>query len=82
MPTEDTASTVKRIACHEMMIDEDKVGINDDLRIDHGMDSLDAIEIVMRLEEVFGIGISDEEAEKLHTINDAIRLVVSKGVRQ
>lgn len=39
---------------------------------DLGADSLDTVELVMALEEEFGIEIPDEEAEKIATVNDAI----------
>jgi acyl carrier protein len=42
-----------------------------------GADSLDRVEIVMKLEEHFGIEINDEEAEKLQTIQQAIEYVSS-----
>jgi acyl carrier protein len=51
---------------------------------DLSADSLDGIEIVMMLEEEFDIEITDEEAEQLHTVAQAIELVSSKvgaGVR-
>ena len=40
-----------------------------------GADSLDIVEIVMRLEEVFGIEINDEDAEKLQSLKDVIDYV-------
>lgn len=82
MPTKDVATKVKEIICHNMLMDEENLNNSDLLKDEHGMDSLDAVEIIMSLEEGFDIHISDDEAEKLQTVNDAIRLVESKGVRQ
>ena len=45
---------------------------------DLGADSLDQIEIVMKLEDEFDIEISNEEAEKLKTVEDIVRLVKEK----
>jgi len=42
---------------------------------DLGADSLDIAEIIMSFEEVFGIEIKDEDAEKIKTINDAVELI-------
>jgi acyl carrier protein len=42
---------------------------------DLGADSLDTVELVMALEEEFGIEIPDEEAEKISTVNDAITYI-------
>ena len=42
---------------------------------DLGLDSLDVVEIVMALEDEFGIEISDEEAEKVFTVEDTVELI-------
>ena len=42
---------------------------------DLGADSLDMVEIIMKLEEQFGIEINDEDAEKLHNISDVVDYV-------
>jgi len=82
MPTKDIAVKVKQIVCHELMLDEVNLKNTDSLKDDHGMDSLDSVELVMSLEENFDISISEDEAEGIKTVNDAIKLVESKGVRQ
>ena len=45
---------------------------------DLGADSLDTVELVMALEEEFGIEIPDEDAEKIQTVGDAIRYIDQK----
>ena len=45
---------------------------------DLGADSLDTVELVMALEEEFGIEIPDEDAEKIQTVGDAIRYIEEK----
>ena len=45
---------------------------------DLGADSLDTVELVMALEEEFGIEIPDEDAEKIQTVGDAIRYINQK----
>lgn len=47
---------------------------------DLGADSLDLVELIMELEENFGIRISDEELEKIRTIGDIINFIKSKNV--
>ena len=42
---------------------------------DLGADSLDGVEIVMGLEEEFGIDIPDEDADKMHTVADALKYI-------
>jgi acyl carrier protein len=45
---------------------------------DLGADSLDVVELIMGLEDEFGIEISDEEAEKLRTVGDAVRFIAAQ----
>ncbi|MBI3011362.1 MAG: acyl carrier protein [Candidatus Omnitrophica bacterium] len=45
---------------------------------DLGADSLDTVELVMALEEEFGIEIPDEDAEKMASVGDAIKYIESK----
>ena len=46
---------------------------------DLGADSLDTVELVMALEEEFGIEIPDEDAEKMVTVGDAIKYIEQKA---
>ena len=47
---------------------------------DLGADSLDLVELIMEMEEVFGIEIADEELEKIRTIKDVIEFLTKKGI--
>jgi acyl carrier protein len=47
---------------------------------DLGADSLDLVELIMEMEEVFGIEIADEELEKIRTIKDVVEFLKSKGI--
>ena len=47
---------------------------------DLGADSLDLVELIMEMEEVFGIEIADEELEKIRTIKDVIEFLKSKNI--
>jgi acyl carrier protein len=44
---------------------------------DLGADSLDIVELVMKMEEEFGIEIPDEEAEKIKTVNDVVQYITT-----
>lgn len=46
---------------------------------DLGADSLDLVELIMAMEEEFGIEIADEEAEKLRTVQDVISFITSRA---
>jgi len=47
---------------------------------DLGADSLDLVELIMEMEENFGIQIADDELEKIRTIQDVIDFLKSKGI--
>jgi acyl carrier protein len=47
---------------------------------DLGADSLDLVEMIMEMEEVFGLEIADEELEKIRTVKDVIEFLKSKGI--
>ena len=47
---------------------------------DLGADSLDLVELIMEMEEVFGLEIADEELEKIRTIKDVIEFLKNKGI--
>ncbi|MFH1079126.1 MAG: acyl carrier protein [Pseudomonadota bacterium] len=48
---------------------------------DLGADSLDLVELIMEMEENFGIEIADNELEKIRTVQDAIDFLRSKGIK-
>ena len=55
-----------------------KVHEDDHLRSDLGGDALDVIELVMTLEEKLNIEISDDEADRMYTVQDVCKCVASK----
>lgn len=69
------AERVKKVVVKHLGVEEDKVTENASLIDDLGADSHDTVELVMELEEEFGIEIPDEDAEKILTVKDAISAV-------
>jgi acyl carrier protein len=49
---------------------------------DLGADSLDIVELIMALEDVYGIEIPDEDAEKMETVGDAIKYIEQRSVEK
>lgn len=68
-------SKVKEIIAEQLGINEEDISGESSLMDDLGADSLDVVELVMALEEEFEIEMSDEEAEKLDSVNDFIEFV-------
>jgi acyl carrier protein len=66
---------VKHIIVEQLGVDEDEVKASASFVDDLGADSLDVVELVMALEEEFGLEISDEDAEKLTTVDQAISYI-------
>ena len=72
MSTEDK---IKEIIAEKLSVEMDEVVPGASFIDDLGADSLDLVELVMTMEEEFDIDISDEDAEKLVTVQDAINFV-------
>jgi acyl carrier protein len=66
---------VKKIICEQLEVSEEDVVPEASFVDDLGADSLDQVELIMAMEEEFGISISDEEAEKIITVRDAIEYI-------
>jgi len=71
----DIEEKVKSIIVEQLGVEEDEVTPNASFAEDLGADSLDQVELVMALEEEFNIEISDEEAEKIKTVQEAISFI-------
>jgi acyl carrier protein len=69
------AERIKQIVAEQLGVDEDQVTQEASFMDDLGADSLDTVELVMALEEEFDIEISDEDAEKIQTVQNAIDYV-------
>ena len=77
----DTLSKVRRIVAEQLGIDEDQVVPTASFQEDLSADSLDLVELIMSLEEQFGLEISDEEAEGIKTVQDALDYIEKHSVR-
>ena len=68
---------VKGIIMEQLGVDAEEVTPEASFVNDLGADSLDTVELVMALEEAFKIEISDEDAEKITTVGEAIKYIES-----
>ncbi|MGD9140594.1 MAG: acyl carrier protein [bacterium] len=74
----DVNQKVKEIIMERLGVSEEKVTPEASFINDLGADSLDTVELMMELEEAFGVSIEDEEAEKIQTVKDAIDYLEAK----
>ena len=70
---------VKKIIGEQLGVEEDEVTSEASFVEDLGADSLDTVELVMALEEEFGIEIPDEDAEKILTVGKALDYIKEKA---
>lgn len=70
---------VKQIVAEQLGVDEDQVTGDASFMDDLGANSLDTVELVMALEEEFDIEISDEDAEKIVTVQDAVDYIAENS---
>jgi acyl carrier protein len=71
----DTFDKVKDVIVDQLNVDESDVSEDATFIDDLGADSLDLVELVMALEEAFGVSIPDEDVEKIRTVGDAVRYI-------
>ena len=74
----DTAERVKKIVIEQLGVKEEDVSNSASFVEDLGADSLDTVELVMALEEEFGVEVPEEELEGIDTVGQAYDLVVGK----
>lgn len=66
---------VIEIIVEQLGVSEEEVALEASFIDDLGADSLDLVELIMALEEEFGLEISDEDAEKIQTVQDVINYI-------
>ena len=77
----EVAQKVKSIIAEQLGVKIEEVTDTASFVDDLGADSLDTVELVMALEEEFGIEIPDEDAEKMTNVGEAVRYVEEKAAK-
>ncbi|MCI9426156.1 MAG: acyl carrier protein [Eubacterium sp.] len=71
---------LKTIIAEQLSINEEEISAESNFKDDLGADSLDLFELVMSLEEEYGVEIPSEDLEKIATVNDVMEYMKAKGV--
>jgi acyl carrier protein len=79
MEREELLEKVKAVIVEQLNVEEDDVTEDASFFDDLGADSLDIVELVMALEEEFGISIPDEQAEGIKTVGDAVNYIMASS---
>jgi len=72
---ESIFSDLKEIIVEQLAVDPEEVTMEASFVEDLNADSLDLVELIMEIEEKFGIQVPDEVAEKIVTVNDAVEYI-------
>ncbi len=70
-----TFDRVKELLSKQLNIKQDKINLDSKILEDLGADSLDVVELLMTLEDEFGVVVSDEEATNLKTVEDIVKII-------
>ncbi|GIN37564.1 MULTISPECIES: acyl carrier protein [Heyndrickxia] len=75
----DVLERVTKIIVDRLGVEESKVTLEASFKDDLGADSLDVVELVMELEDEFDMEISDDDAEKIATVGDAVNYIQAQA---
>ena len=66
---------VKKLIAEELMVEESKITLETRLSEDLGADSLDAVELIMAIEDEFGVQVDDEMAQQIRKVGDIVEFL-------
>ena len=71
----DTFERIRELLAEQLDIDEEKITMDSNILEAFEADSLDVVDMVMTLEDEFGVEVPDEQIENFHTVGDVVRYV-------
>jgi acyl carrier protein len=74
----DTVEKVKDIIADQLGLSAEEINLDSSIMEDLGADSLDMVELVMKLEEEFSLKIAEEDLQKIVTVEDAAKYIQAK----
>jgi len=77
MTETEVLERITKIIVDRLEVEASEVKLDAAFKDDLGADSLDVVELVMELEDEFGMEISDDDAEKISTVGDAVNYIKS-----
>ncbi|MEG0178567.1 MAG: acyl carrier protein [Oscillospiraceae bacterium] len=66
---------IREILCDQLDLDEDRVTMDSDIVNDFEADSLDVVDLIMSLEDEFGLEVPDDEIENFHLVGDIVKYI-------
>lgn len=66
---------IREIVCDQLDLEEDKVTMDSDIMEDFEADSLDVVDLVMSIEDEFGLEVPDDQIENFRTVGDVVRYI-------
>ena len=66
---------IREIICAQLDLEEDKVTMDSDIMEDFEADSLDVVDLVMSIEDEFGLEVPDDQIENFRTVGDVVRYI-------
>ena len=66
---------IREIICDQLDLEEDKVTMDSDIMEDFEADSLDVVDLVMSIEDEFGLEVPDDQIENFRAVGDVVRYI-------